>query len=76
MVASSVLPPEDDGVFAFSPVHRPVGRRSSDEPDRTVSARGHDWYQASAREDGLYHCPLEGQDQCQHRPETLRCNYQ
>ena len=26
--------------------------------------------------DGLYHCPWEGKDICQHRPEKLKCNYE
>ncbi|XEU97066.1 hypothetical protein FSHL1_002352 [Fusarium sambucinum] len=40
------------------------------------SARDHDLYKKAAPfEDGLYHCPWEGQPSCSHRPEKLKCNY-
>ncbi|CAG7560849.1 unnamed protein product [Fusarium equiseti] len=40
------------------------------------SARDHDLYKKAAPfEDGLYHCPWEGQPSCNHRPEKLKCNY-
>ncbi|CAM1505444.1 Fc.00g110810.m01.CDS01 [Cosmosporella sp. VM-42] len=48
---------------------------------RTVSegesARDHDLYKKAApsHEDGLYHCPWEGQASCNHKPEKLKCNY-
>ncbi|TAQ84638.1 hypothetical protein B7494_g7040 [Chlorociboria aeruginascens] len=49
--------------------------RSSLEIDNT--ARDHPLYAAGApsKEDGLYHCPFEGQASCQHKPEKLKCNY-
>lgn len=41
------------------------------------SARDHDLYKKAAPfEDGLYHCPWEGQPSCNHRPEKLKCNYE
>ncbi|VTO87010.1 unnamed protein product [Fusarium graminearum] len=40
------------------------------------SARDHDLYKKAAPfEDGLYHCPWEGQPSCNHRAEKLKCNY-
>jgi hypothetical protein len=40
-------------------------------------ARDHELYHnAAPHADGLYHCPWEGQDCCQHRPEKLKCNYE
>jgi hypothetical protein len=40
------------------------------------SARSHDLYKnASPGEDGLYHCPWEGESCCNHKPEKLKCNY-
>ncbi|KAL5888557.1 hypothetical protein ACKVWC_003819 [Pyricularia oryzae] len=39
------------------------------------SPRDHEWYKAGPRADGLYHCPLEGQENCNHKPEKLKCNY-
>ena len=49
--------------------------RSSLEIDNT--ARDHPLYQnVTAQSDGLYHCPWEGQDCCQHKPEKLKCNYE
>ncbi|KAG0645373.1 zinc finger protein [Hyphodiscus hymeniophilus] len=53
--------------------YRMVGR-SSLEFDNT--ARDHPLYQnVTPKADGLYHCPWEGQDGCQHKPEKLKCNY-
>jgi hypothetical protein len=49
--------------------------RSSLEIDNT--ARDHPLYQnVTAQADGFYHCPWEGQDGCQHKPEKLKCNYE
>jgi hypothetical protein len=49
--------------------------RSSVEIDNT--ARDHPLYQnVTPKADGLYHCPWEGQDGCQHKPEKLKCNYE
>lgn len=40
-------------------------------------ARDHHLYKnAYPKEDGLYHCPWEGQPCCTHRPEKLKCNYE
>jgi hypothetical protein len=54
--------------------YRMVGR-SSLEIDNT--ARDHPLYQnVTPKADGLYHCPWQGQDGCQHKPEKLKCNYE
>lgn len=46
-------------------------------PDVDNNARVHELYHNVApQSDGLYHCPWEGQDICQHRPEKLKCNYE
>ncbi|KAI9840609.1 MAG: hypothetical protein M1837_001505 [Sclerophora amabilis] len=51
--------------------HRP---RASDETEMGV-ARNHPLYQASPKDDGLFHCPYEGADGCNHKPAPLKCNY-
>ena len=49
--------------------------RSSLEIDNT--ARDHPLYHnVTPKTDGLYHCPWEGKDGCQHKPEKLKCNYE
>lgn len=65
---------------------RPNGASDmSDEPvkfpgrtqDVDNHARDHELYHnAAPKSDGLYHCPWEGQECCQHRPEKLKCNYE
>lgn len=41
------------------------------------SARDHELYKkAVPQDDKLYHCPWEGQDSCNHKPEKLKCNYE
>ncbi|KAF4507462.1 hypothetical protein G6O67_003954 [Ophiocordyceps sinensis] len=40
------------------------------------SARDHALYKnATINVDGLFHCPWEGQPNCNHKPEKLKCNY-
>lgn len=54
---------------------RITGRRVSTDADNT--ARDHPLYQnAAVMNDGLYHCPWEGDNSCSHRPEKLKCNYE
>jgi hypothetical protein len=49
--------------------------RSSLEIDNT--ARDHALYQnVTVHADGLYHCPWEGKEGCQHKAEKLKCNYE
>lgn len=41
------------------------------------TARNHDLYKnVMPKEDGLFHCPWEGNPSCNHRPEKLKCNYE
>jgi len=58
--------------FALPPAF--PSRRASSEGE---SARDHPLYkQVVPGEDGLFHCPWEGQTSCNHRPEKLKCNYE
>lgn len=50
-------------------------RRSSDV-EATTTAREHPLYQVGPKEDGLYHCPFAGSEDCSHKPEKLKCNYE
>ncbi|KHN99685.1 Zinc finger, C2H2-type/integrase, DNA-binding protein [Metarhizium album ARSEF 1941] len=44
--------------------------------DGESSARDHKLYKnATPGSDGLFHCPWEGQNCCNHKPEKLKCNY-
>lgn len=53
---------------------RMVGRSSLDFDN---TARDHPLYQnVTPKADGLYHCPWEGQDNCQHKPDKLKCTYE
>ena len=49
-------------------------RRSSEGEAKT--AREHHYYKATAKEDGLYHCPYTATENCTHKPEKLKCNYE
>lgn len=41
------------------------------------NARDHPLYRSAfPHADGLYHCPWEGQTNCNHKPEKLKCNYE
>lgn len=41
------------------------------------SARDHALYKnVASGPDGLFHCPWEGQPNCNHKPEKLKCNYE
>ncbi len=58
-------------------------RRSSDTDQvfrssaaqNLLEARTHPLYQAQQKEDGLYHCPNEGQVGCAHKPTKSKCKY-
>ncbi|KAL8697991.1 MAG: hypothetical protein Q9224_002060 [Gallowayella concinna] len=50
-------------------------RRSSDV-ETTTTAREHPLYQVGPKDDGLYHCPFAGAEDCSHKPEKLKCNYE
>ncbi len=49
-------------------------RRSSEGEAST--AREHPLYQVGPSDDGLYHCPFAGKEDCSHKPEKLKCNYE
>lgn len=49
-------------------------RRGSDGENR--NARDHPFYKVEAHKDGLYHCPFVTTDECTHKPEKLKCNYE
>lgn len=50
-------------------------RRLSDG-ESTTTAREHPLYQVGPKEDGLYYCPFAGSEDCSHKPEKLKCNYE
>lgn len=52
----------------------PNQRRSSE--GETTTAREHPLYHVGPRDDGLYHCPFAGEEDCTHKPEKLKCNYE
>ncbi|KAF2658619.1 hypothetical protein K491DRAFT_737769 [Lophiostoma macrostomum CBS 122681] len=45
------------------------------EEEQGKIARSHPLYQAQPDEAGKYHCPQEGKSGCNHKPTTLKCNY-
>ncbi|KAH7050171.1 hypothetical protein B0J12DRAFT_740442 [Macrophomina phaseolina] len=51
-----------------------AARKSSEEAEVKL-ARTHPLYQAQPSSDEMYHCPFEGQANCQHRATKLKCNY-
>ncbi|KAH9903636.1 hypothetical protein F4778DRAFT_781018 [Xylariomycetidae sp. FL2044] len=59
-----------DDMFALPPSFT---RRASDGES---AARDHPLYKnAFPKADGLFHCPWEGESNCNHKPEKLKCNY-
>ena len=51
-----------------------TSRRSSE--GETKNARDHAFYKAAPKEDGLYHCPYATLENCAHKAEKLKCNYE
>ncbi|KAL8657173.1 MAG: hypothetical protein Q9226_002181 [Calogaya cf. arnoldii] len=49
--------------------------RKSSDFETSTTAREHPLYQVGPKEDGLYHCPFAGAEDCSHKPEKLKCNY-
>ncbi|KAI4201434.1 MAG: hypothetical protein LQ350_003193 [Teloschistes chrysophthalmus] len=69
---------EDPHSYAYpgtSFVDLTYARRPSDGETNTT-AREHPLYQVGPKEDGLYHCPFAGAEDCTHKPEKLKCNYE
>ena len=52
-----------------------MAQRRSSEGEATT-AREHPLYQVGPSDDGLYHCPFAGKEDCSHKPEKLKCNYE
>ncbi|PNS16661.1 hypothetical protein CAC42_4625 [Sphaceloma murrayae] len=59
--------------------NRPVSQGSNmhgegiQSNEREGRFRTHEYYRASQKSDGLYHCPFQG---CGHKPTKLKCNYE
>lgn len=51
-----------------------AARKSSEEAEVKL-ARTHPLYSAQPQADDMYHCPFEGQANCQHKATKLKCNY-
>lgn len=45
------------------------------EEEHHKVARSDPLYSKEPNADGLYHCPSEGESGCNHKPTTLKCNY-
>ncbi|KAL8872069.1 MAG: hypothetical protein Q9174_002238 [Haloplaca sp. 1 TL-2023] len=70
--------PEDSHSADFagpSFVDLTYARRPSDN-ENTTTAREHPLYRVGPKEDGLYHCPFAGSQDCTHKAEKLKCNYE
>lgn len=52
----------------------PARRKSSE--GETTTAREHPYYHVGPGKDNLYHCPFAGDEDCNHKPEKLKCNYE
>ncbi|KAM5351298.1 hypothetical protein ACJ41O_004021 [Fusarium nematophilum] len=66
-VTGKVMPQLEENLALPAPFAGP--RRQTSEGE---TARDHDLYKKAApKEDGLYHCPWEGQPSCNHKPEKL-----
>lgn len=65
---------DDDAVIPVSPTEMSTGRWSSKDAE-SGAARSHPFYHASPQADGFFHCPFEGKEGCDHKPEALKCNY-
>lgn len=64
----------DESAMATSPTEISTGRRMSKDGE-SGAARSHPFYNAPPQADGFFHCPFEGKDGCDHKPEALKCNY-
>ncbi|KAI9799730.1 MAG: hypothetical protein M1833_003849 [Piccolia ochrophora] len=63
-----------DETLGLSPLSGPAHLQMGEEMG-PGSARTHHLYQASPEADGLYHCPYEGTEGCDHKASKLKCNY-
>ncbi|KAL9046682.1 MAG: hypothetical protein Q9214_000542 [Letrouitia sp. 1 TL-2023] len=67
---------DEHQAYLGSPCVEPAYTRRSSEGETNTNAREHPLYQVSPKEDGLYHCPFAGKEDCSHKPEKLKCNYE
>ena len=53
-------------------------RNSNDEVPLavTLAARSDYRYNLPKQADDMYHCPFEATEECSHKPEKLKCNYE
>ena len=59
-----------------TPSGEPSSRRWSNM-DRSVTVRNDPLYRLDGPSpDGLYHCPYEGDETCNHKPVRRKCNYE
>lgn len=55
----------------LSTIFKPRNATEGEDPRRDARYK-----EAVKGEDGLWHCPWEGQECCNHKPEKLKCNYE
>lgn len=74
--ASTSAPPQSIQDDDETGSHLDAAETESTEEERNKVARNHPLYQKTPDADGKYHCPQEGQPGCNHKPTTLKCNYE
>lgn len=56
---------------------RAAGSSNQQPPEETESLKNHPLYtHAVQEEDGLWHCPWEGEGYCDHKPSVLRADFE
>ena len=62
----------------LAPTHLPglYPHRFHGVEHENATARSHEYYRATKKEDGLFHCPFALAEGCTHKPEALKCNYE
>ncbi|KAI9802676.1 MAG: hypothetical protein M1825_002698 [Sarcosagium campestre] len=68
------LDPDAEWASGHSPDSLSAPRRGSEEMD-IAYARDNQLYRVGPSTDGLYHCPYEGEEGCEHKPNKLKCTY-
>lgn len=74
MESATVQPSAMKAIDDDEEIDQDDARKSSEEAEVKL-ARTHPLYQAQPQADEMYHCPFEGQANCQHRATKLKCNY-
>lgn len=54
----------------------PVPNERKSNEGETMTPREHPLYHVGPGDDGLYHCPFAGSEDCTHKAEKLKCNYE